>query len=240
MLLLLAFFVVPLAISIATHAPSTVPWYQASLESSGLAPDPAQVREPVVQVYSARAFGWRGAVAVHTWIVVKRAGAPALTRYDVVGWGGDPVVRENFVAADALWYGQRPELLLDRRGDEVEAMIDAIEAAVQSYPFVHTYRSWPGPNSNTFVAHVGRNVPALRLDLPANAIGKDYLPLFASFARAPSGTGVQASLLGVLGVLIAAEEGVEIDVLGLSLGIDLARPALRLPGLGRVGLSDVR
>jgi hypothetical protein len=47
--------------------------------------------------------------------------------------------------------------------------------------------------------------------------------------QAPSGTGLQLSLLGVLGVLVAAEEGVEINVLGLSLGVDLASPALRLP-----------
>lgn len=237
LLLLVAFLMAPLAISIATHTPAAVPWYQASLESSGLAPDPAKVHEPVVQVYAARAYGWRGAIAVHTWIIVKRAGAPAFTRYDVVGWGGAPVVRENYAGADALWYGGRPELLLERRGEEVEALIDDIESAVVSYPFVQSYRSWPGPNSNTFLAHIGRSVPALRLDLPANAIGKDYLPLTAPLARAPSGTGLQVSLLGILGVLIGTEEGVEIDMLGLSFGIDFARPALRLPGLGRVGLG---
>jgi hypothetical protein len=231
---------VPLAISVATHTQVGVPWYQASLESSGLAPNPTTVRESVVQVYAARAYGWRGAVAVHTWIIVKRSGEPAFTRYDVVGWGGAPVVRKNYAAADALWYGGRPELLLDRRGEEVEALIDQIEAAVTSYPFAHSYRSWPGPNSNTFIAHIGRSVPALRLDLPANAIGKDYLPLTAPLARAPSGTGLQVSLLGAVGLLIAVEEGVEIDLLGLSLGVDFARPALRLPGLGRVGFSNVR
>ncbi len=210
------------------------------MASSGLAPDPALVPEAIVQVYAARAYGWRGAFAVHTWIVVKPAHAAGFTRYDVVGWGGAPVVRENYAAADALWYGGRPELILDRRGhDDVDALIREIRAAVDSYPFNETYRSWPGPNSNTFIAYVARRVPALRLDLPANAIGKDYLPMTSPIARAPSGTGVQVSLLGLLGVIIAAEEGLEIDVLGLSAGIDIARPALRLPGLGRVGLPEV-
>ncbi|MDQ6620575.1 MAG: DUF3750 domain-containing protein [Pseudomonadota bacterium] len=240
MLLLAALLLVPLAISVATHAPARVPWYQASMASSGLAPDPALVPEAIVQVYAARAYGWRGAFAVHTWIVVKPAHAAGFTRYDVVGWGGAPVVRENYAAADALWYGGRPELILDRRGhDDVDALIREIRAAVDSYPFNETYRSWPGPNSNTFIAYVARRVPALRLDLPANAIGKDYLPMTSPIARAPSGTGVQVSLLGLLGVIIAAEEGLEIDVLGLSAGIDIARPALRLPGLGRVGLPEV-
>ena len=46
---------------------------------------------------------------------------------------------------------------------------------------------------------------------------------------------MQVSLFGLLGVIVAPEEGLEVNVLGLSLGVDVAEPALRLPGLGRVG-----
>jgi Protein of unknown function (DUF3750) len=237
-LIIVALILLPLAISAATHAPSTVPWYAASRAATGLAPDPALVREPVVQVYAARTFGWRGAFGVHTWIIVKREGADTFTRYDVVAWGGPPVVRKNYLAPDALWYGAMPEILLDRRGEGVEAMIDQIEMAVARYPYANTYRTWPGPNSNTFIAYIGRRVPELRLDLPPTAIGKDYLPLSSALSATPSGTGVQASLYGLLGVLVSVEEGVELNVLGLSLGADLAPPALRLPGLGRVGFDN--
>jgi hypothetical protein len=202
---------VPLAISVAIHTPAGVPWYKASLESSGLAPNPTTVRESVVQVYAARAYGWRGAVAVHTWIIVKRSGAPAFTRYDVVGWGGAPVVRTNYAAADALWYGGRPELLLDRRGEEVEVLIDQIEAAVTSYPFAQSYRSWPGPNSNTFIAHIGRSVPALRLDLPANAIGKLSAAHRTARTR-PSGTSLRSLCPGSSGCSSPWRK-VEIDLL---------------------------
>jgi hypothetical protein len=38
--------------------------------------------------------------------------------------------------------------------------------------------------------------------------------------------------------LAAAEEGVEVNLLGLSLGMDGTSPALRLPGLSRVGLAQ--
>jgi hypothetical protein len=238
MLLIVVLVLVPLAVSMAMHPPADVPWYAASRAATGLAPDPARVSEPVVQVYAARAFGWRGAFAVHSWIAVKREGANAFTRYDVVGWHGAPFVHENYGPADALWFGSRPEILVDRRGEGVEALIDRIEAAVRSYPFVDTYRTWPGPNSNTFVAHIGRSVPDLRLDLPASAIGKDYLALDSALAAAPSGTGIQASLLGALGIIVAPEEGIELNVLGLSVGVDVAAPALRLPGLGRVGVRN--
>ncbi len=78
----------------------------------------------------------------------------------------------------------------------------------------------------------------MRLDLPANAIGKDYQPLSSALGRAPSGSGVQASLFGLLGVIVAPEEGLEVNLLGLSLGVDVAEPALRLPGLGRVGTAQ--
>jgi hypothetical protein len=236
-LLMAAFFVVPPAISVALHPPSTVSWSEAALTPTGLSPDPAKVREPVVQIFAAPAFGRRGAFGVHTWIVTKRTGAPTFTRYDVVRWSGPPYVQVDYLDPDALWFGSMPVLLADRRGDGVEALIDRIEEAVRHYPYADTYRTWPGPNSNTFVAHVAREVPGLRLDLPANAVGKDYLPLSSAIASAPSGTGVQLSVLGLAGVLVAAEEGIELNLLGLSLGIDIARPALRLPGLGRVGLA---
>jgi hypothetical protein len=235
MLLFAALFIVPLAISVATHTPAAATWSTASREPTGLAPDPVLFREPVVQVYAARTFGWRGAFGVHSWLAYKREGEPAYTRYDVTFWGGPPHVRRNISGPDTEWFGTKPDLLVDRRGEGVEKLIDQVEAAVRGYPYNGTYRTWPGPNSNTFVAHVGRNVPDLRLDLPSTAIGKDYVPLTSVIGHPPSGTGLQVSLFGLLGVIAAPEEGLEVNVLGLSLGVDVAEPALRLPGLGRVG-----
>lgn len=235
--LAVAALVAPVLIKSAGHSWAGVRWHEASRAPTGLAPDPETEKQAVVQVYAAQTFGWRGVVAVHTWIVTKPAGAEAYTRWDVVGWGGGRVVRRNYGAPDGMWYGQKPRLLVDARGEAAGELIPRIEAAVESYPFPDRYRSWPGPNSNTFTAHVGRSVPQLGLDLPPTAIGKDYRDLAGILGRAPSGGGVQLSLFGLAGLILAPEEGVEINVLGLSLGLDLARPALRLPALGRVGLA---
>jgi hypothetical protein len=60
------------------------------------------------------------------------------------------------------------------------------------------------------------------------------------FASAPSGTGVQVSFGGVLGVMLAAQEGVELNLLGLSAGVDFWPPALKLPGVGRIGFPEHR
>jgi hypothetical protein len=78
-------------------------------------------------------------------------------------------------------------------------------------------------------------VPALGLDLPPTAIGKDFLPGGALVGRSPGGSGVQVSLFGLAGLLAGWEEGVEVNLLGLSLGVDVKEPALRLPVVGRVG-----
>src|SRR5690606_6868945 len=140
---------------------------------------------------------------------VKRTGAAAFTVHEVNGHrlrrSGTALVTSER-APDGYWYGNRPTLLAERRGEEVETLIDRIEAAVAAYPYADTYRVWPGPNSNTFTAFVTREVPELRVDLPPTAIGKDYLG-FAPLARLPSGTGAQLSLLGVIGVAAGVEEG---------------------------------
>jgi Protein of unknown function (DUF3750) len=120
----------------------------------------------------------------------------------------------------------------------VDELIDRVEAAVRAYPYPASYRTWPGPNSNTFTAFVGRAVPELRLDLPPTAVGKDFLAGGAPVGLAPSGTGVQLSLLGLAGLLVGWEEGVELNLLGLTFGVDWNRPALKLPGVGRLGIPD--
>ncbi|MEP6971083.1 MAG: DUF3750 domain-containing protein, partial [Betaproteobacteria bacterium] len=194
------------------------PWYRTNRDSTGQAPDPAVVREAVVQVYGARTVRWRGAFGIHPWIAVKRANADSYTTYQKIGWraygGGDAVVRTDVRMPDTRWFGAEPQLLVEHRGPGVDAMIDHIEAAVARYPWGHQYRLWPGPNSNTFVAYVARQVPELALDLPPTAIGKDYLGPTTFVARAPSGTGWQVSLFGLAGVTVAREEGLEINLLG--------------------------
>jgi hypothetical protein len=216
-------------------------WRSATHRSTGQAPDPATHRDAMVQVYASRAFSWRGAFAVHTWLAAKAADAERYTRYEVIGWnlrnGGSAVSVSDLRAPDAEWYGATPQVVRELRGAEAEAVIARLPQATASYPFAGTYRAWPGPNSNTFIAHLGREIPELRLAMPSNAIGKDYLPGGRFFAAAPSGTGYQISLAGVFGVLAGIEEGLELNVLGLVAGIDLRHPALKLPGIGRLPAS---
>jgi hypothetical protein len=212
-------------------------WRTASREPAGIAPDPATTPEAVVQVYSARAWSWRGWFGVHTWIAVKPSNASEFTVHEVMGWyirrTGSAVVSRNR-PADGYWYGNRPELLGDIRGPGVDQIIERIDAAVKAYPYPDRYHVWPGPNSNTFTAYVLREVPELRVDLPPTAIGKDYLG-WRSVDTTTSGTGGQASLFGVVGVAAGLEEGVELNLLGLNFGVDPKSLSIKLPVIGRIG-----
>lgn len=212
----------------------------ANRDSAGIAPNPAETREAVVQVYAARALNWRGLFAVHTWIATKPEEAPHFTVHQAIGWRvfrDLPAVFSETAVPDRNWFGNRPEIIAELRGKEAAGAIIKIEQAVESYPYAHDYRLWPGPNSNTFTAYVARQVPELRLQLPPTAVGKDFPVNGALVEHAPSGTGYQISLYGLAGILLAQREGLELNLLGLTFGIDVMRPALKLPFIGRLGID---
>lgn len=152
-------------------------WRTASRESARIAPDPLSTRQAVLQVYGATTWGWRGWFAIHTWIASKPTDGAYYTVYEVIGWRqrrGLPVVRIEKDLPDRLWYGERPRLLKEFRGDGVDKLIDSVDRAAKSYPWPDTYNAFPGPNSNTFTAWIANQVPELGLDLPFTAIGSGY------------------------------------------------------------------
>ena len=91
-----------------------------------------------MQVYAARAFAWRGAFSVHTWVAVKPAHAERYTRYEVIGWrfyrGRSPVSASSDRAPDAQWFGGAPAAPR-RAGVAAEAIIAALPDLVASYPY---------------------------------------------------------------------------------------------------------
>ncbi len=208
-----------------------------SERSYGFAPHPDDFNEAVIQVYAARTRGNKKAFAVHTWIATKRRGADQYIISQVFGWrlrpGGTALYRDPGIP-DKSWARNAPDLILDIRGQEVEQLIDKVEAVIKVYPWKNEYTAWPGPNSNTFVAWIGLQVPELNLDLPATAIGKDWRPLSGTLGKSTSGTGVQFSIYGLMGITVAYEEGIEVNIAGLSTELDLFDLNLELPGIGRV------
>jgi hypothetical protein len=237
-LFLIALFLLPVAARATVFALSEHPrsFRDADWSSIGSLPPAADYPQARVLVLSGRTGGWKGVLAVHSWIVIKRENARAWTRFDVVGWGNP--VRINGWAPDGRWFGDRPRVVADVQGAEAERLIPKIEAAVKDYRFANAgdYHVWPGPNSNTFTATVMRAVPELATALPSNAIGRDFRTV-PYFGATDSGTGFEVNLFGLLGFKIGWVEGVEVNFLGLVAGVDLRHPALKLPGYGRLGFD---
>lgn len=232
-------FLLPLATHAAWWTAHAHPasFSQADWSSAGILPLAKGEPDAVVHVMAGRTGRWKGIFAHHSWIVVKPRGAARYTRYEVVGWGNP--VRTDAYAADGRWYSDTPVIVASLRGDAAERAIPRIREAVAAYPHASrgSYVIWPGPNSNTFVASVVRAVPELASGLIPTALGKDYAGPGLYAGRTPSGTGWQLSLEGAAGISIGWIEGVEINLFGLVAGIDVRRPALKLPGWGRVGLA---
>ena len=211
-------------------------WKLANWSSSGVLPEPRSNAPAMVIILASRTGQWKSIFAEHMSLVLKPEGASAWTRYDVVGWG-TPVRRNAFVA-DAFWYGNTPRIVYRLEGEKASALIPRIEEQIAHYPQSRrgSYAVWPGPNSNTFVSWVVRHTPDFDAELPPTAVGKDWLGPGFNFSRAPSDTGYTLSLSGVIGVTVAGEEGLELHLLGSTIGIDPNDVAIKLPALGKLSL----
>ena len=239
MIVALLLIVAPIGVSAATYwfGHRRDNWQLADRSSAGLLPAASGHPDALIRVYAARTVRWRGIFAVHSWIVVKPRNAAQYTRYDYTAWG-EPV-RVNGFAADGRWFGAMPQTVVGVDGDAAERLIPKLTHAIETYKFsaYGDYTAWPGPNSNTFVKAALDAVPELQGVLPPTAIGKDYPYDGTWFGLTPSRTGIRISLAGYLGLTVGWLEGVELNVFGGVLGVDIRRPALKLPGLGRIGLS---
>ncbi len=214
-------------------------WRTASRDSMGIAPKASEFHDDIVQVYYARAFSWRGYFGVHPWIAWKEQGAHKYTVAQVTSWNlrrtGKTSVQVYQDIPDRRWFGSDSHLLIDVRGKKAKEIIADLKRLIPKYPYADTYTLWPGPNSNTFVSYMIRNIDGLDRELPPHAIGKEYGDFGGLTA---SHTGLRFSLFGLLGGKIGASEGISIHILGLQFGFDLWTPAVELPFAGRLGFED--
>lgn len=217
-------------------------WQTASRESANIILPAHLEPEAQVQIYTAKAFSWRGKFSVHTWLATKEKDADSYLIYHVLMWGsvyGDGVIAINKDIPDRYWYGSKPEIIFLAKGKKAEKMIPEIYLAVKSYPYPHHYRAYPGPNSNSFISHIMRSVSGFNVPLPSNAIGKDWIHKAQFIGLTETRSGIQFSLYGMLGFTIGLFDGIEINIIGLSFGIDFLRPALKLPIIGRVNIKTL-
>jgi hypothetical protein len=238
--LALGIFVLFIAPSLAAAAwwimqPHEASWRKADWSSSGVISALPETDAASIYILAARTGGLKGALSLHSWIALKRAGEGAYDRYDVVGWGTP--IRKNAYDADGRWYSNSPFIVREIHGADAAALIPKIEAAIQRYPYGEPgrYTIWPGPNSNSFVAHILRSVPEIGIVLPSNAVGRDYPTEGKLFMIDEDWQNFHANLFGYAGFAAGSRSGFEINFMGLVAGVDFMNPGLKVPGFGRVG-----
>ncbi len=145
----------------------------------------------------------------------------------------------NGFEPDGRWFGQEPEVVFAADGPAAASLVPHVQEAIRTYAHREhgSYRAWLGPNSNTFIAAILDALPGLPAVLPPTAIGKDYPHDRRWLRRTASRSGFRLTFGGYAALTLGWVEGIELSLLGLVVGLDLRRPALKLPGLGRLGLS---
>jgi len=202
-------------------------------------------REPpwLVLVKSARlpmAAPWATRFAHHTWLDVKRGGEEEWWRAEIAA-SDSGVVFEPInasLARDDTWYNRRAlRLLATIEGEPARRIADALPELCRKLDELYAdgYLRWPGPNSNTFVADLARELPDLAFTFDANAIGKDWPGWFDAGATS-SKTGLHLDT-AIAGAALGLREGVELHVLGLTLAVRLWPPGLALPFLPEIPLG---
>lgn len=254
--LIAIFYVLPVSLQamlvVSDHlpTPAQADMPVVDMASAGLLPAAEAEGAARVAVMSVPLSGSPGRFLSHSWIVYKRQGASAWMRYEVLGFASrdssgalngkwlDNQPSLNRFAPDGRWFGRAPQIIASAEGAVAAAMIPKIEEAIKNYPVTAGhYRTWPGPNSNTFVTTIMRAVPELGATLPPTAVGKDFRQgVFLGWTD--SHTGVELNLNGVLGVKLGRVEGVEVNLLTLVAGIDLRQLSVKLPGIGLVGFGS--
>jgi len=67
--------------------------------------------------------------------------------------------------------GNGPSRIIKQwQGNEARPIVEKIESSPDQYPFIETYRYWPGPNSNTFAQWI----VSKQIKLGRRAIGKSF------------------------------------------------------------------
>lgn len=206
-------------------------WRIANWSSAGILPGNPSPDSAEIYVFSARTGGIKGALATHSWIVLKKPGTARYDRYEVVGWGSP--VRKNSYDADGRWYSNLPIITHSITGTKAAGLIPKIEAAIKNYRWnkAGDYILWPGPNSNTFVASIIRSVPGFTAYTATTAIGRDF-PVDGRWAGWRPDGALFISARGYAGLVIGKRQGLEINFLGLVAGLNPWELELKIPAFG--------
>lgn len=196
-------------------------------------------RRPTVQLARARLPQPLTFLAVHYWFNAYDAKSLRWERWELWQERGRVTTSWGHIHLDLMGPmgnvgGGDAVIEAEWTGDEAERLL-AVLHRPELYPERDTYRAWPGPNSNTYVAWVLREA-GVPFDLSPLAIGKDW--------RGWVGGGSTTTMSGVhldsplVGLKLGLVEGVELHVLAFTFGFAFIRPTLKTP-LGSISMPTI-
>ena len=156
-------------------------------------PSTTAAERPTIMVKSVRLpvrnwLPWYTRFAEHTWIDFYHAGTWHRVEWDDV----DHIIMSEMSATRAFsnvrW--EREVAVHEQfSGDWTVPVMTKILEIATDYEDVQNYRPWPGPNSNTFINWLTREV-GLPIVMPPTALGKDYTKWLRAGLTA-SNTGIE-------------------------------------------------
>lgn len=177
---------------------------------------------------------WYSQFATHCWIELHQQGAEEWLRIEA---NTDPRAEKIHpsIANHNVRWGRDVEVIAVFLLDEAKAQIPLLIEAAEHHAKDFHYRAYPGPNSNTYVARILDDIPGMDVELPHNAVGKDYTTtIHAGLTNSRDGLHLDIPFLGAS---LGYQQGAEIHLIGLTAGIGLWPPALKIPFLPRIGFS---
>ncbi len=177
---------------------------------------------------------WYSRFASHTWIEVHQKGE---TEWQRIEANTSPRI-ENIhpsIANHNVRWGRDVEIIAVFLLEDAATMIPPILSSAKHHAEGFEYRAYPGPNSNTYVARILDDIPGMDVELPHNAVGKDYTTTFhAGITNTRDGLHLDIPFLGAS---LGYQQGAELHLIGLTAGFSLWPPALKIPFLPRIGFS---
>ena len=139
-------------------------------------PRPAHDRDILKVELRYAPLPWIGALAWHYWFVVRddtgRHRWEVWQTKNAGGWCIGHVHRDLKRPDDGVGGGPS-RMVKEWEGENAVKILRVLEN-IRSYPYCQRYRSWPGPNSNTFVAWVLREA-GIEHTLDPRGLGRNYL-----------------------------------------------------------------
>ena len=129
-------------------------------------------------------------------------------------------------------------VILNYQGTAATDALSKIESAIKKYPFVGETTGLIGPNNNTFIAYLLRQLQT-EVELPSNAMGKDYLGDSVRWLYQGKKNLFIGSLGGYVSVYGSDKKG-GFSLLGLTIGYNWDENILSLPGLGDIPLGSLK